>query len=198
MSDRARTPRTSNVGATSTPVLWRRLDLPGHDACRLVEQPGGWLLHGTAVCQLKDAPVRLDYRVNCDSSWRTRTASVRGWVGVETIAIVIARATDGRWLLNDEPVRGVEDCVHVDFGFTPSTNLAQLRRAALANGETAEVPVAWLDVPPGMLTRLEQRYRRVSETSYDYDAPRVAYHAVLEVSPAGFVRRYPELWEMED
>jgi len=123
---------------------------------------------------------------------------VRGWVGVETIAIVIARATDGHWLLNDEPVRGVEDCFHVDFGFTPSTNLAQLRRAALANGETAEVPVAWLDVPPGMLTRLEQRYRRVSETSYDYDAPRFAYHAVLEVTPAGFVRRYPELWEMED
>ena len=60
------------------------------------------------------------------------------------------------------------------------------------------VPVAWLEVPPGTLTRLEQRYRRVSDTSYDYDAPRFEYHAVLEVDPVGFVRRYPELWEMED
>jgi uncharacterized protein len=95
-------------------------------------------------------------------------------------------------------IPGLEDCVHVDFGFTPSTNLAQLRRAALAIGETADVPVAWLDVPSGTLTRLEQRYRRVTETSYDYDAPRFGYHAVLEVDAIGFVRRYPALWEMEE
>ena len=183
---------------TITSVLWRRLDVPGHDVCRLVEQADGWLLHGTAVYRLEGAPVCLDYRVACDTSWCTRTASVHGWIGMETVATDIARTTDGRWLLNDVDVSGLEDCVHVDFGFTPSTNLAQLRRAALAIGASADVPVAWLDVQSGALTRLEQRYRRVTETSYDYDAPRFEYHAVLEVDPIGFVRRYPALWEMEE
>jgi hypothetical protein len=163
-----------------------------------VEQEDGWLLHGTAIFRHENAPARLDYRVVCDSSWRTRTASVRGWIGVESIAIVIARTSEGRWLLDDAPVAGLEDCVHVDFGFTPSTNLAQLRGAAIAIDETAEIPVAWLDVPTWTLSRLEQRYRRVSVTSYEYDAPRFEYHAVLDVTPVGFVRRYPKLWEMEN
>ena len=30
-------------------VLWRRLDTPGHDACRLVRNDAGWQLEGTAV-----------------------------------------------------------------------------------------------------------------------------------------------------
>ena len=182
---------------TETSVLWRRLDVPGHDACRLVEEADGWSLFGTAVYRTENAPVRLDYHVDCDQSWRTRTAKVRGWVGDETCAIAIARTDDGRWLLNDVAVPGLEDCVHVDFGFTPATNLAQLRRAALAIGEAADVPVAWLDVAPGTLSRLEQRYRRLTETSYDYQAPRFEYHAVLEVTPAGFTRSYPKLWAIE-
>jgi hypothetical protein len=182
---------------TGSAVLWRRVDVPGHDACRLDEVEDGWRLTGTAVYRLADAPARLDYRVTCDRSWRTRKASVRGWVGAEPIAITVARTDDGGWRLNDAPVAGLDDCVHVDFGFTPATNLPQLRRVALAIGEAAEVPVAWLDVPAATLSRLEQRYRRVAATSYDYDAPRFAYRALLEVTPVGFARSYPGLWEME-
>ena len=103
-----------------------------------------------------------------------------------------------RWLLNDAPVHGLDDCVDVDFGFTPATNLLQLRRTALELGEAADVPVAWLDVPAGTLIRLEQRYHRLADARYAYDAPRFAYHAELEVSPEGFARRYPGLWELED
>jgi hypothetical protein len=184
--------------------------MPGHDACRLDEVEDGWRLHGTAVFQLDGAPTRLDYRVECDRAWRARSASVDGWVGAQPIATTIARATDGRWLLDDVPVSGLDDCVDVDFGFTPATNVLQLRRVALAVGEAANVPVAWLDVPANTVERLEQRYHRLTGATYDYEAswkvqiPRLAslarddYHAVLELTADGFARRYPNLWELED
>ena len=195
-----------------TAALWRRLDVPGHDACRLDEAEDGWILYGAAVFRLDGAPARLDYFVNCDRAWRARSASVEGWVGAQPIAITIARAADGRWLLDDEPVPGLDDCIDVDFGFTPATNVLQLRRVALAVGEAANVPVAWLDVPANTLERLEQRYHRSTGTTYDYESrfpavriPRLAarslrddYHAVLETTSDGFVRRYPGLWELED
>ena len=182
---------------TSVAALWRRLDVPGHDACRLDDEAHGWRLHGTAVLRHDGSPARLDYRVDCDRAWRSRSASVRGWVGVQPVDIVIVRRDD-RWSLNDAPVQGLDDCVDVDFGFTPATNLLQLRRIALATGGAADVPVAWLDVPAGTLLRLEQRYRRLADERYAYDAPRFAYRAELEVSSQGFVRRYPGLWELEE
>jgi uncharacterized protein len=195
----------------SMTALWRRLDAPGHDACRLDEVEDGWRLHGTAVFAMGGAATRLDYRVDCDRTWRARTASVDGWVGAQPIAIAIARAADGRWLLGGASMLGLDDCVDVDFGFTPATNVLQLRRVALAVGDAANVPVAWLDVPANALERLEQRYHRLTDATYDYQAswevqvqiPRLAalarddYHAVLETTPEGFARRYPGLWELE-
>ena len=182
---------------TSTAALWRRLDVPGHDACRLDETEHGFHLHGAAVLRLDGSPARLDYRVECDRSWRSRVANVHGWVASQEIDVTIAHR-DERWLLNGVPVQGLDDCIDVDFGFTPATNLLQLRRIALSVGDTADVPVAWLDVPAGTLLRLEQRYHRLAEDRYAYDAPRFGYHAELEVRRDGFARRYPGLWELEE
>jgi hypothetical protein len=182
---------------TDTFVLWRRLDAPGHDACRLDRSADGWRLEGTAVYHHDGVPARLDYRVECGPDWVSRRGRVSGWLGARSIELVIERSAAGVWRLGDAVVTGLADCVDLDFGFTPATNLTQLRRVALAQGRAADVPAAWLDVSEGTLARLAQRYERRSETTYRYESPRHGYTALLEVTPAGFVRRYPELWEME-
>jgi hypothetical protein len=89
----------------------------------------------------------------------------------------------------------LDECVDLDLGFTPATNLSQLRRVALQVGEAVDVPVAWLDVDAGTLDKLHQRYERRSEETYWYEAPRFNYSALLQVSALGFVEKYPNLWE---
>jgi len=71
--------------------------------------------------------------------------------------------------------------------------LLQIRRVALQVGQTADIPVAWLDVTAGVLDRLQQRYERRTEELYWYEAPQFDYFALLEVSVVGFVERYPNL-----
>jgi hypothetical protein len=88
-------------------------------------------------------------------------------------------------------------CPDLDFGFTPATNLPPLRRLALEVGQAAAAPAAWLDVAAEMLTLLPQRYGRRTEALYWYESPSVAYAVLLEVTPEGFVRRYPGLWEAQ-
>ena len=183
---------------TSATVLWRRLDCPGHDACRLETDGSAWRLDGAAVFRDDDGrPARLTYRVEADAAWRTREGQVRGWLGAQAVDLDIARAADGTWTLNRAPVPGLEALVDLDLGFTPATNLLPLRRLALADGETAEAPAAWLDVAAGTLTVLRQRYTRRSATSYWYESFGVGYAGVLEVEPTGFIRRYPDLWEID-
>lgn len=140
-------------------------------------------------------PTQLAYQVTCDDGWRTLHGEVRGWSGGQPIGFRIVRTREGVWTLNGAVVSGLEGCLDLDFGFTPATNLLQLRRAALAVGQAADVPVAWLDVSVATLDRLEQRYERRSAATYWYEAPRFDYAALLEVDPVGFVERYPGLWE---
>jgi hypothetical protein len=179
-------------------ALWRRLDAPGHDACRLVRRPDGWTIEGTAVFRERSAATRVDYRVDCDGAWRTLRGDVRGWHGADPVHLEVERSASGAWTLGGRPQPRVEGLVDLDFGFTPATNLQQLRRVALAVGESADVTVAWLDVGSGELSELRQRYERRSETTYWYESPGAGYRALLELDAAGFVRRYPRLWEVEE
>jgi hypothetical protein len=176
-------------------ALWRRLDTPGHDACRLDPGDGGWRLDGTAVFLHEGEPARIDYHVACDGRWRTDRGQNRGFIGARTYHGRNGREATAAWTVNGVAVPGLEACVDLDLGFTPATNLTQLRRVALAPGQAAQVPVAWIDAPDGVLQALPQRYERRSATTYWYESPTAGYAELLELAPSGFVSRYPGLWE---
>jgi hypothetical protein len=178
-------------------AFWRRLDTPGHDACRLEQLPAGWQLEGTAVFLHEGTPSRLTYRVACDTAWVTRHGHVHGWLGDRTVDWTVLRTRHGVWTLNGIAVAGLEALIDLDLSFTPATNLQQLRRVGLADGESADVPVTWLDPTVGTLAELPQRYERRGESAYWYESPTTRYSGMLELAANGFVRTYPGLWEME-
>lgn len=184
-------------GTTTVTALWRRLDTPGHDACRLIQIDSGWQLAGAAVFDHNGTVAQLTYSVACDTAWKTQSGEVHGWIGTEMFDLVVRRSSDGGWHANGAAVVGLEHCTDLDLGFTPATNLLSIRRLALEVGQAAEVPAAWLDVDDRRIAVLPQRYERRSDTIYAYDAPSFDYHASLEVTSAGFVRHYPGLWELE-
>jgi len=177
-------------------ILWRRLDAPGHDACRLAPTADGWRLRGTAVFRHDAGPAQLRYDVRADRDWHTREARVDGWVGARLVRLRVRRLAAG-WSVNGAPSTVAHDCVDVDLGFTPATNLLSLRRLALDVGRSAEVRAAWLDIPSPTLDVLVQRYERRSVTTYWYEAPRFDYAALLDVDASGWVRDYPGLWAAE-
>ncbi len=177
-------------------VLWRRLDVPGHDAARLAATGGGWLLTGAAVFLHERGPASLTYAVRLDAAWATVSGRIRGFLGEGEVDHAIER-TGGGWLLDGKLQPGLAHLVDLDLGFTPATNLQQLRRVGLGVGGTVETPVAWFDPGESALRELPQTYRRCDETRYEYEAPTVPYRGVLEMAASGFVRIYPQLWVME-
>jgi hypothetical protein len=168
----------------------------GHDAAQLKLTNAGWLLRGCAVFRHGADATCLGYVVELDKSWATRRAETHGFIGCREIAHTIVRSNDG-WLHNGAHVRGLDHLLDVDFGFTPATNLQQLRRASLRVGDEVQLPVIWLDADATRLVELPQRYRRLDATRYEYEAPTVLYRATLEIADNGFVALYPNLWTME-
>jgi hypothetical protein len=181
------------------PILWRRLDLPGHDAACVRPAEGGVALTGAAVF-LEGAPTALHYTVRCDAGWRTTDAVVRGWRGAEPVELRLRRDPSGDWSLNGHPCPGVAGCLDLDLSFTPATNLLPLRRLDLTPGAQAEVRSAWLEWPAMRLSPLVQRYACLSPEEYDYrsDPPGNApFRTVLRVQRGGWVLDYGGLWRAE-
>lgn len=177
-------------------AFWRRLDTLGTDAARLSQVGGGWRLGGTAVFLHEKQPTRLEYELQLNADWTTASGAVRGFRGDTMIDQVFQRDGAG-WSMNGARVPGLEQVADLDFGFTPATNFAQLRRIALRVGDTADFSVAWWDVDESTLVGVPQHYRRCQEDKYWYESPTVSYREMLELAGNGFVRHYPRLWALE-
>jgi hypothetical protein len=178
-------------------ILWRRLDLPGHEIGELCALEDGWKLSGTALFCYERQPCRLEYIVLCDSRWRTNSAQVRGAIAEREVDLTVSRDAEGMWQLNGADCPAVAGCTDIDLGFSPSTNLLPIRRLSLAVGEYADVRAAWLPFPSLLLQHLAQVYRREGERTYRYESGCGSFVRILEVNPAGFVTSYPGVWEAE-
>lgn len=178
-------------------MRWRRLDLPGLDEAGLRREPGAWHLEGHAEFVEDRNRWELGYTVTCGTDWVTTRAMVKGHSGRGAIEANVVRSGDGSWALNGAAVPAVAGCTDVDLAFTPATNLLSLRRLDLAVGQEAEVVAAWLTFPEFSLIPLRQRYRRTSQTTYDYAAPDLPFAGILSVTPEGFVLDYAGLWRAD-
>ena len=103
----------------ATSVIWKRRDLPGHETCRIIAGETDWRLTGVAILLWEARACRLDYLIDCDAQWVTRSAVVSGWVGEQTIDVRVTRDAGGRWTLNGEVCEGVAGCLDVDLNFSP-------------------------------------------------------------------------------
>jgi hypothetical protein len=178
----------------SSTVLWQRLDLPGHEACRIMDMTTGWQLSGAAVFAYEHQACRLDYVIACDRQWRTLSATVEGWVRDREVSVEVVREASGEWRLNGRDCPEVAGCVDVDLNFSPSTNLLPIRRLALEVGQSAQVRAAWLRFPSFALEPLEQSYARLEENLYQYESAGGRFVAPVTVDEEGVVTRYGDFW----
>ena len=176
--------------------LWEKIDTPGHDSCCLFKLLNGWRLTGAAIFRDNGRPCYLQYDIAVDRGWKTRRAKVTGYIGKKYVDLRIAKAGAARWKLNGIFRRRVTDCIDLDLGFTPSTNLIAIRRLALHVGQRAEAPAAYLQFPEMRLVKLPQSYLRIGHTEYKYKAPTVGYAGTLHVLPTGAVIEYPGLFKL--
>ena len=178
-------------------ILWRRLDLPGHETAVLRPGPHGWQLSGVAVFAESERPCRLEYEIACDARWFTRECSLNGYIGATPVNLVVIRSSSGTWTVDGAPSTSLNACEDIDLGFSPATNLLPIRRLGLAVGASAAVRAAWIRFPDLTTEVLEQVYTRLSPERYLYESAGGAFRRELIVDAIGFVSEYPGLWRAE-
>ena len=178
-------------------ILWRRIDTSGHETARVYGDEDGWYLDGSAIFLHDGSPCRLEYFIECDADWSTRSVTVDGWVGEHVIEHEITVSEEGVWYLADEEIKSVEGCIDIDLNFSPITNLLPIRRLDLKDGDAQSVSAAWLRFPSFELERLEQSYSRIDRSTVKYESRDGEFVRELKVNAAGLVLEYPDYWIAE-
>ena len=177
-------------------ILWRRLDMPGHDACALHLDAGQWHLQGAAVWGDRRGPARIGYDIICDQDWVARSARLQGNVGGRAISLSIRRGSGGEWRANGDEVPDSHRLAGLDLGFTPATNTIPLNRLRPEGG--GDSAALWLDDGDWTLKPLHQGYRLAPDGTWCYRSAETDFQTTLTVNRHGFVTDYPGLWTQED
>ena len=184
-------------------VMWTPADGPGCEHLRLAACPQAPFAEGLVIGVAGGRPFGLRYGVWCDEGWRAREVRLAVLSPVPRELILRADGS-GRWRAGDgDPLPALDGCVDVDVSATPFTNTLPIRRLGLRPGESAEIAVAYVDVPALTVEAVRQRYTcletgpaggRYRFESLPYAALPEGFCAELTVDGDGLVVDYPGLF----
>ncbi|GAA0895951.1 putative glycolipid-binding domain-containing protein [Virgisporangium aurantiacum] len=179
-------------------VVWASLAWPGTEHLVLTVDSGGIRADSLAVHALPDGPpVRVGYTLTTDDAARTRNVSIEVTASARTERLTLRADGAGAWTDGDgRPIADLDGCLDVDISCTPLTNTFPIRRLGLAVGDSADLEMAYVTLPPLRVRKAGQRYTRLPDGPdgpvYRYESG--TFRADLAVDADGLVVRYPELW----
>ncbi|MCB9381606.1 MAG: putative glycolipid-binding domain-containing protein [Acidimicrobiaceae bacterium] len=104
-------------------------------------------------------------------------------------------ATDGhgRWgEMNGSHRTELDGCYDIDLACTPFTNTLPIRRLPLHEGDSAELPVVYVDPETLEVRPVTQRYTRTAGHTWRYESVDTGYVTTFEVDEHGLVLDYPD------
>ncbi len=181
-------------------LYWKPWDAPGceHAAVRLGAR--GTLVDSVILLRRDDRALRCHYRLETDAAWRVRALHLAlqlGGASKREKDITLTADGKGRWRVDGTPAPHLDGCLDLDIQITPLTNTLPIRRLGLAEGEWAEIRVAYLPVPDLAPRPAEQRYSCLKALGppgglFRYEGLFRGFTADLPVDSNGFVVDYPE------
>jgi len=137
----------------------------------------------------------VEYVIEVDAAWATRSAQIRGRSIEGPCSAVLAADGAGHWLINGEPAPHLDGCLDIDLEASAMTNALPVRRMSLPPAGTAVAPAAYVRAAGLAVERLEQTYLRATGQgtgqSYDYAAPVFDFSCRLVYDQSGLVLDYP-------
>ncbi len=145
---------------------WQAWEEIGLEHLVLQEGPQGIVAEASIIGRSSNGAANetafaMTYRIACDPDWRVRTVEAR-LVGM-ACSIHIASDGMGTWTTaGGSPLPALDGAIDVDIMATPFTNTLPIRRLDLAEGQSADIQVAYVSVPDLTLSLARQRYTCLS------------------------------------
>lgn len=182
----------------SVPVTaaWQHLgDRTGFEVAYFQAGDSGCYIEGCTTATEGGETWFVEYRIQLDASWTTRTARIRSRSRAGFSSRLLEADGTGRWLVDGEPDAHLNGCLDVDLESSAMTNALPVHRLGLPVAARAPAPAAYVRAVGLAVERLEQTYARIRDEAtlqcYDYSAPAFDFSCRLVYDKSGLVLDYP-------
>lgn len=172
---------------------WQDWSGNGMEHLILKHGPAGVVADSVVLATVDNEAIAVWYRIHCDPAWRVRKAEIRR-IGddrsVELVSDGEGSWTDGAGLAQPQ----LQGAIDIDISVTPFTNTLPIRRLGLKDGQSAEIRVAYIQLPTLQIITDRQRYTRLDGGHYRYESVDSDFRRDIEVDADALVVSYPGLF----
>lgn len=178
-------------------AAWRhRGARDGFEVTFLARLADGYRLQGGTTAVENGAGWMVEYRIELDSAWLTRSAHVRACSESGSREVRLESDGSGSWTVDGVVRPDVQGCLDVDLESSALTNALPVHRLDLDHGHEADAPAAYVRALDLCVERLEQHYVRLDDHAdggrrYGYRAPAFDFECRLHYDASGLVLDYP-------
>ncbi|WP_412517183.1 putative glycolipid-binding domain-containing protein [Actinomadura madurae] len=133
----------------------------------------------------------VDYAIQLDTSWLTRSARITGRSGGSATVTEIEADGAGNWRIGGVAAPHLQGCLDLDLEASAMTNTFPVHRLRFPDERPVDAPAAYVRAVGLDVDRLEQTYSRSSEEHYDYAAPVFDFACRLVYDRHGLILDYP-------
>lgn len=134
---------------------------------------------------------RVEYVLRLSPTWQVRQFIL--FRDLEEPDLWLATDGHGRWgEMNGSHRTELDGCYDIDLACTPFTNTLPIRRLPLHEGDSAELPVVYVDPETLEVRPVTQRYTRTAGHTWRYESVDTGYVTTFDVDEHGLVLDYPD------
>ncbi len=175
-----------------TVARWRAWDGEGVQHVVLREDGAGVVAEAVTLSGGGGVRFATMFRIACDARWRVRRAEVRVMGGG---GVMLEADGAGRWLVDSVPSPALDGAVDIDLPVTPFTNTLPIRRLELAEGQSADIVTAYVEMPSLSVVADPQRYTCLEpRRRYRYESLDSDFRREITTDAEGLVLDYPGLF----
>ena len=179
-------------------IMWTPWSEPGLEHLHLQQKDEKVVADSVIIGISNSTPFRLWYEMVCDTNWTIKELGLI-LLGGNGKSIKVQTDGQGHWSTSSgDSLPSLEGCIDVDISATPFTNTLPIRRLALSPGQSAELLVAYVEIPELELKPDRQRYTCLGlgtqERLYRYEGLESRFSAELRVDSDGLVIDYAGLF----
>jgi hypothetical protein len=177
-----------------TNILWTGREYHSLENCLIKTTHAGSEITSTIIGTYERKIYQVEYRIQTNPYWQTQVVEISSRHSNQHQSIRLENDGTGSWLRNGKRVDELMGCMDVDIALTPFTNSLPINRLKLEQGNEQVIDVIYIDLLAQRITRVQQKYTRLSSEEYHYENVPNDFEANIQVDEFGLVTDYPSLF----
>lgn len=176
-----------------TNILWSGVEYNSLENCLINTDENQITVTSTIVGAYRNTLYLAGYQLQSGQFWQVYHCTVNCKCDDEIQTFEIVRNQD-RWSVNGQYHPEFDGCTDVDIPLTPFTNSLPVNRLRMKENQEEIIEVIYIDLLEKRISRVRQKYKRISQDTYKYENIPNDFEAEIKVDEDGFVVHYPQLF----